>query len=202
MQEETNKISFTIFWDLQKFTLNLQDHSTSIYSKSQQNARSTRICCSQTPTSRPQGPNRASPGQGSLAGLDPRPERGGRRWKAVGEGRNGAGGMRTSCRRTWRSSSARRVEGASSGGGDGAPPGEVLQVAKRGGWEPKSCKEVEQRLGLQGIEEPLTGDDESRVVGVGEDGGGGSNGKKWEMATVWGLAHHLKVEEVGECGAG
>ena len=27
-------------------------------------------------------------------------------------------------------------------------------------------------------------------------------GKKWERATVWGLAHHLKVEEVGECGAG
>jgi len=40
------------------------------------------------------------------------------------------------------------------------------------------------------------------VFGVGEDGGGGSNGKKWERATVWGLAHHLKVEEVGECGAG
>ena len=47
--------------------------------KSQQNDRSTQICCSQTPTSRPQGPNRASPSQGSLAGLDLCPECGGRR---------------------------------------------------------------------------------------------------------------------------
>ena len=110
--------------------------------------------------------------------------------------------MRTSCPMTWRSSSARRVEGASSGGGDGAPPGEVLQVGKKRGGENQNRSRRSSRLGLQGIEEPLTGDDESRVVGVGEDGGGSSNGKKWERATVWGLAHHLKVEEVGECGAG
>ena len=40
------------------------------------------------------------------------------------------------------------------------------------------------------------------MVGVGEDGGGGSNGKKWERATVWGLAHHLKVEEVASAAPG